>query len=328
MTRIAILDDYQRAALRLAPFDRLPADCEVTVFDAPFDGAGAPAPADGGPDPASEALAPFDAVCCMRERTRFDASRLARLPNLKLLVTTGARNAAIDVRAANARGVTVCGTSSPGHAASELAWALVLGLSRRLVAEDASMRAGLWQTTIGRDLRGRTLGLVGLGRHGGRVARYGRAFGMRVVAWSTNLTAERCAEVGVERVSRETLFRDADVVSVHLVMGARNAGLIGTAELALMKPDAILVNVSRGPIVDGSALLDALRAGRIGGAGLDVYDVEPLRADHPLRSAPNTLLTSHVGYVTEETYRVFHGETVEAIEAWLAGSPVRVLGAD
>ena len=326
MTRVAILDDYQRAALRLAPFDRLPAGCEITVFDAPFDGAAGPAPADGAPDPASEALAPFDVVCCMRERTRFDATRLARLPNLKLLVTTGARNAAIDVAAANARGVTVCGTRSPGHAASELAWALVLGLSRQLVAEDAAMRAGRWQTTIGRDLKGRTLGLVGLGRHGANVARYGQAFGMRVVAWSTNLTDERCAEVGVERVSREALFGEADVVSVHLVTGTRNVGLIGAHELSLMKPDAILVNVSRGPIVDETALLEALRAGTIGGAGLDVYDVEPLPADHPLRSAPNTLLTSHVGFVTEETYRIFHGETVEAIEAWLAGAPVRVIG--
>ncbi len=319
--KIAILDDYQRAALRFGPFERLSGRCEITVFDTPFEAASGHA--DPIFDPVADALGSFDVVCCMRERTAFDAARLARLSCLKLLVTTGARNAAIDVRAANARGVTVCGTRSPGHAASELAWALVLGLSRQLVAEDASMRAGRWQTTIGRDLRGRTLGLLGLGRHGANVARYGQAFGMRTIAWSTNLTPERCEEVGVERVSRDTLFAEADVLGVHLVMGARNRGLVGAAELALMKPDAILVNTSRGPIVDEAALLEALHAGTLGGAGLDVYDVEPLPVDHPLRSAPRTLLMSHVGYVTEETYRVFHGDTVEAIEAWLAGAPVR-----
>ena len=322
MTRIALLDDHQRVAHRFAPFDRLPADCEVRVFDRPFD---APAASGDGPDPVAEALRGFDVVCCMRERTPFDAARLARLPDLKLLVTTGARNASIDVAAARDRGVVVCGTRSPGHAASELAWALVLGLQRHLVAEDASMRAGGWQTTVGRDCHGLTLGLLGLGRHGANVARFGRAFGMRCIAWSTNLEPARCAELGVEHVSREALFAEADVLSIHLVMGRRNRGLVGADELAAMKPDALLINTSRGAIVDETALVAALEAGAIGGAGLDVYAEEPLPVDHPLRSAPRTLLTSHVGFVTEQTYRTFHGETLEAIEAWLAGAPVRVI---
>lgn len=324
MTRIALLDDYQHAAHRFAAFDRLPPDCEVVVFDQPFEAATAPS---SEPDAIAEALSGFDVVCCMRERTRFDADRLARLPNLKLLVTTGARNASIDVAAAESRGVVVSGTRSPGHAASELAWALVLGLQRHLVAEDASLRDGRWQTTVGRDCHGLTLGLLGLGRHGANVARFGQAFGMRCIAWSTNLEPERCDELGVEYVSREDFFSEADVLSVHLVMGKRNRGLVGASELAMMKSDALLINTSRGPIVDEQALLAALEAGSIGGAGLDVYGDEPLPVDHPLRSAPRTLLTSHVGFVTEQTYAVFYGETLEAIEAWLDGAPIRQLKA-
>lgn len=319
VTRIAILDDYQHAAQRFADFDRLPSDCEITVFDEPFPAASA------DHDPVASALQDFEVVCCMRERTRFPAERLAALPKLKLLVTTGKRNAAIDVAAANAQGVTVCGTRSPGHAASELAWALVLGLQRQLVAEDASMRAGQWQTTVGRDCHGLTLGLLGLGRHGSNVARFGAAFGMRCIAWSTNLDPDHCAELGVEPVSREALFSESDVLSIHLVMGKRNRGLVGADDLALMKSDALLINTSRGPIVDEQALLAALESGAIGGAGLDVYEHEPLPVDHPFRSAPRTLLTSHVGFVTEQTYRVFYQETLEAIEAWLAGEPIREL---
>lgn len=289
------------------------------VFDEPF------ALATEDRDPVAMALQDFDVVCCMRERTRFPAERLAAMPRLKLLVTTGKRNAAIDVAAAQAQGITVCGTASPGHAASELAWALVLGLQRQLVAEDASMRAGQWQTTVGRDCHGLALGLLGLGRHGSNVARFGKAFGMRCIAWSTNMTAEQCAEQGVEHVSRETLFEHSDVLSIHLVMGKRNRGLVNADDLSRMKSDALLINTSRGPIVDEAALVSALEAGTIGGAGLDVYGQEPLPADHPLRRAPRTLLTSHVGFVTEQTYRVFYGETLEAIEAWLQGSPVREL---
>ena len=324
MTRIALLDDYQQAARRFAAFERLPQDCELVVFDQPFEAATS---ASSAPDAVAEALQGFDVICCMRERTRFDADRIARLPDLKLLVTTGARNASIDVGAAESQGVVVCGTRSPGHAASELAWALVLGLQRHLVAEDASMRDGRWQTTVGRDCHGLTLGLLGLGRHGANVARFGKAFGMRCIAWSTHLEAGRCDELGVEYVSREDFFAQADVLSIHLVMGKRNRGLVGAEELALMKPDALLINTSRGPIVDEDALVEALQSGSIGGAGLDVYGEEPVPVDHPLRTTPNTLLTSHVGFVTEQTYKVFYGETLEAIEAWLAGAPIRQLKA-
>jgi phosphoglycerate dehydrogenase-like enzyme len=322
MPRIALLDDYQQAAHRFAEFEQLPESCDVVVFDSPFDASTA---ASSEPDAVAEALQGFDVVCCMRERTRFDADRLARLPDLKLLITTGARNASIDVAAAQSQGVVVCGTRSPGHAASELAWALVLGLQRHLVAEDASMRDGRWQTTVGRDCHGLTLGLLGLGRHGANVARFGQAFGMRCIAWSTNLEQARCDEVGVEYVSREDFFSQSDVLSIHLVMGKRNRGLVGADELALMKPDALLINTSRGPIVDEDALVATLKAGAIGGAGLDVYAEEPVPVDHPLRTAPRTLLTSHVGFVTEQTYKVFYGETVEAIEAWLDGAPIRQL---
>ncbi len=319
MTRIAILDDYQHAAQRFADFARLPEHCELVVFDQPF------AAVPDGVDRVVDALQEFDVVCCMRERTRFPAERLTALPRLKLLVTSGKRNAAIDIAAAQAQGVTVCGTQSPGHAASELAWALIMGLQRHLVAEDASVRAGQWQTTVGRDCHGLTLGLLGLGRHGANVARFGKAFNMRCIAWSTNLDPEHCRELGVEHVSREALFAESDVLSIHLVMGKRNRGLVGEAELASMKSDALLINTSRGPIVDEAALIAALESGAIGGAGLDVYEQEPLPVDHPLRRAPRSLLTSHVGFVTEQTYRVFYGETLEAIEAWLAGTPVRVL---
>lgn len=324
MIRIALLDDYQHAARRFAEFERLPDDCELVVFDQPFADASS---FTSGTDAVVDALQEFEVVCCMRERTRFDAARLARMPNLKLLVTTGARNASIDVAAAQQQGVVVCGTRSPGHAAAELAWALVLGLQRHLVAEDASMRNGAWQTTVGRDCHGLTLGLLGLGRHGANVARFGQAFGMRCIAWSTNLDTARCAELNVEPVSREALFTEADVLSIHLVMGQRNRGLVGADELALMKSDALLINTSRGPIVDELALVAALKAGALGGAGLDVYAEEPVPIEHPLRSAPRTLLTSHVGFVTEQTYKVFYGETLEAIEAWLKGEPIRLISA-
>lgn len=316
MPRIAILDDYQQVSQRLAPFDRLPLDCEITVFSEPL-------PDDD--EAVIEALKSFTVICCMRERTAFDARRLERLPELRLIVTTGARNAAIDAAAARRLGVVFCGTRAPGHAASELTWGLILGLQRKLVDEDRAMRDGHWQTTLGRDCHGQTLGIVGLGRHGANVARFAQAFGMRCIAWSQNLTEARCHELGVERVERDALFRDADVISIHLVLGQRNRHLISQHELALMKSDAILINTSRGPIVDQEALIAALHAGSIGGAGLDVYEEEPLPTDHPLRRCPRTLLTSHVGFVTEQTYAVFYGDTLEAIEAWLAEAPVRVI---
>ena len=315
MTRIAILDDYQGVALAMADWSTLQAQAEVRVFREAFASESA----------AVEALAGFDVVCANRERTPFPRSMFERLPGLRLLTTTGMRNAAIDLDAARDHGVTVCGTTSPGHAASELAWGLVLALSRKIVAEDRTVRRGLWQSTLGNDLRGRTLGILGLGRHGGLVAGYGRAFGMEVLAWSTNLTEARCAEVGATRVEFGELLARSDVISIHLVMGPRYRGLLGAAELAKMKPTALLVNTSRGPIVDETALVDALRERRIGGAGLDVYASEPLSLQHPLATLPNTVLTSHVGFVTEETYRVFYGETVECVSRWLAGDPVRML---
>jgi phosphoglycerate dehydrogenase-like enzyme len=317
MARIAILDDYQNVALTMADWSKLQAQHAISVFNAPF----------ASPAAVAAALAPFDILCIMRERTLFDRALLAQLPNLKLLVTTGHRNAAIDVAAANAQGVVVCGTDAPGIATAELAMGLILALSRNLVLEATAMREGRWQTTVGRDLKGRTLGLIGLGRLGAQMAKYGAVFGMPVIAWSQNLTAEAAAAVGATRVDKPDLFRFADVISIHTKLSPRTTGLVGAAELALMKPDALLVNTSRGPVVDEAALLAALHAGRIGGAGIDVYEPEPLPADHPLRRAPRTLLTPHIGYVTEQTYRIFYGGTVAAIEAWLAGHPIHILPA-
>jgi phosphoglycerate dehydrogenase-like enzyme len=236
------------------------------------------------------------------------------------------RNASIDVAAATEFGVTVCGTGSSGEATVELTWALILATLRHIPREDASVRAGGWQQTLGGDLAGARLGVVGLGRLGGRVATVGRAFGMDVVAWSQNLTDERAAEVGVRRVERDELFATSDVVTVHLLLSKRTRGLIGADDLALLKQTAVLVNTSRGPIVAQQPLLEALHAGRIAGAGLDVYDEEPLPRDHPLRSAPRTVLTPHLGYVTRGTYEVFYREAVEDVAAWVAGSPVRVVG--
>lgn len=317
MTAIAILDDYQRVALRMADWTRLEAaGHRITVFDRPFRDA----------EEVATALADFEIVTIMRERTPMPASLLKRLAKLKLLVTTGHRNAAIDMQAAHDLGIVVCGTEAPGHATAELAFGMIIALSRHLAFESQAMREGRWQTTVGRDLRGRTLGLLGLGRLGAQMARYGQAFGMPVIAWSQNLTAEAAAAAGAIRVDKDALFSRADVVSIHTKLSPRTIGLVGAREFALMKPDALLVNTSRGPIVDEAALIAALTAGRIGGAGIDVYDTEPLPAAHPLRTTPRTLLTPHIGYVTEETYRQFYGGTVAAIEAWRAGAPIHVLG--
>ncbi len=311
--RIAVLDDYQRVAADHADWDALPG--EVTFFhDHVTDR-----------DALVRRLRPFTIVAAMRERTPFDAALLARLPDLACLVTTGRRNAAIDVEAAARHGITVCGTQSPGHATAELTFALILGLARGLHEEVASVRAGGWQVGVGRDLAGATLGVVGLGRLGARVAAMGQAFGMEVVAWSQNLTDARAAEVGVRRVSRDELLAAADVVTVHVRLSDRTTGLLGAGELARMKPDAFLVNTSRGPVVDTDALVAALRAGRLAGAAVDVFDTEPLPAGSPLRSAPRLLATPHIGYVTRETYEVFYRQTVQAIEAYLAGAPIRVI---
>lgn len=316
--KIAVLDDYQGVALEFADWSVLPRDCEVTVFRDTL----------ADQDALVERLLPFEIVCAMRERTPFPASLLVRLPNLRLIATTGMKNAAIDVAAARARGILVCGTQSSPYAAAELAFGLILALARGLETETRSMREGGWQTGIGRDLHGATLGVIGLGRLGTRVAAMGQAFGMKVVAWSQNLTEERCHAAGVAFApSKETLLESADFATVHLRLSERTRGLIGAAEFARMKPDAYFVNTSRGPIVDWRALIKAVEAGRPAGAALDVYDEEPLPADHPLRRCRKILLTPHVGYVTRETYRIFYGETVENIRAFLEGRPLRVIEA-
>jgi phosphoglycerate dehydrogenase-like enzyme len=317
MATIAVLDDYQNVSQKMADWSGLAAQHSIKVFTTPF----------ASQAEAAAAVAPYEIVCIMRERTLFDAAMLAKLPNLKLLVTTGHRNAAIDVAAANARGVVVSGTDAPGIATAELAMGLILGLSRHLAFEAQAMREGRWQTTVGRDLKGRTMGLIGLGRLGSQMAKYAAAFGMPVIAWSQNLTAETATAAGARRVEKAELFRQADIISIHTKLSPRTTGLVGAMELALMKPDALLINTSRGPVIDEAALLTALHEGRIGGAGIDVYEPEPLPANHPLRTAPRTLLTPHIGYVTEETYRIFYSGTVAAIQAWLNNNPIHVLPA-
>ena len=316
MTRVAILDDYQDVARGMADWASLAAGTEVVTFR---DHA-------TGEDRVAARLADFDVVVAMRERTPFPRTLLARLPRLRLLVTTGMRNASIDLRAAADHGVTVCGTAGLPYPTAELAWGLILSLFRRIPREDRATRDGRWQETVGEGLNGKTLGVLGLGTLGARVARIGRAFEMEVLAWSQNLTAERAAQAGATLAAgRDELLARADVVSIHLVLGERTRHLIGTRELRLMKPTAYLVNTSRGPIVDEAALVAALRAGRIAGAGLDVYEEEPLPLDHPLRGLPNTVITPHLGYVTAETYRIFFAHAVEDVRAFLAGAPVRVL---
>jgi phosphoglycerate dehydrogenase-like enzyme len=315
MMRVAVLDDYQDVALRLADWRSLAPEAEVEVFHDHID----------DPEALAARLLPFGAIVAMRERTPFPAALLERLPNLRLLVTTGLRNASIDVAAAAERGIQVCGTEMAPYPTAELTWGLILSLFRRIPREDAATRRGEWQTTIGLGLRGKTLGVIGLGRLGGQVATVGRAFGMEVLAWSQNLTDARAAEAGATRVAKEELLARADVVTIHLVLSPRTRGLIGAAELDRMKRTAFLVNTSRGPIVDEAALVAALRGGRIAGAGLDVFDVEPLPAEHPLRRLGNTVITPHLGYVIEEGYRVAYGHAVEDIRAFLAGKPVRTL---
>jgi phosphoglycerate dehydrogenase-like enzyme len=315
--RCAVLDDYQSVATTSADWSPIAGDVELATFPEHF----------ATEDDLASAVAEFDIIVTLRERVPFPASLFARLPRLKLLVATGMRNTVIDYAAAAEHGVTVCGTASSPIPPVELTWALLLGLARGLVAENTALRqGGPWQSTVGADLHGRRLGLLGLGKIGGRVARVALAFDMEVVAWSRHLTGERAEEVGVERAaSKEELLRSSDFVSVHLVLGDRTRGLLGAPELALMKPTAYLVNTSRAAIVDQDALLSALREGRIAGAGVDVFDAEPLPAVHPMRTAPRLLATPHLGYVSQENYRIYYGQAVEAIQAFLAGSPVRRL---
>ncbi len=313
--RIAILDDYQNLATTMADWSGIGNAAEITVFDRAF----------ADLEDAASALANYEILCIMRERTPFPKAMFERLPRLELMVTTGMRNAAIDMQAARDHGVTVSGTGSPAYPTAELTWGLVLSLARHIPQEDRAMRGGAWQTTLGFDLNGKTLGVLGLGRLGSQTARIGAAFGMRVIAWSQNLTDERAKACGAARVTKDELLASSDVVAVHLKLSDRTRGLIGADELGRMQRHALLINTSRGPIVDEAALVAALTEGRIGGAGIDVYDREPLPADHPLRACPRTVLTPHIGYVTEDTYRVFYGETVEAVQAYLDGAPIRVI---
>lgn len=316
--RCAVLDDFQNAALTAADWSAVSDRVDVVRYAEHFT----------TQDVLAKALADADIVVTLRERVRFPAALLDRLPCLKLLIASGMRNSAIDLAAARANGVTVCGTESSATPPVELTWALLLGLARGIVQENNALRGGgPWQSTVGADLHGRRLGLLGLGRIGGRVARVGLAFGMEVTAWSQNLTEERADEVGVALApSKEDLLSRADFVSVHLALSDRTRGLLGPRELALLKPTAYLVNTSRAAVVDQDALLAALRERRIAGAGVDVFDTEPLPADHPMRTAPRLLATPHLGYVSQANYARYYGQAVENIEAYLAGRPVRVLG--
>jgi len=325
--RVAILDDYQQVSLASTDWSAVRSLAEIDVFAQHI----------ARTEELVSALEPYDVVVAMRERTFFDASRLGRLPRLRLLVTTGTSNPSIDLAAAGENGVTVCGTGGVGSSTAELTWGLILALTRHIPEEDSRMKMvgraggaalgvrGGWQQTVGIGLDGKRLGVVGLGNQGRRVADIGRAFDMKVVAWSQNLDPDAARKAHVKAVSKEELFSSSDVVTVHYKLSERSAGLVGAAELALMKPSAYLVNTSRGPLVDSAALVSALRSGAIAGAALDVYDVEPLPLSDPLRSAPNVVLTPHLGYVTEETYQAFYGDAAEDIVAFAKGSPVRVL---
>ena len=314
--RCAILDDYQNVALQMADWSPIAKEVEIKVFNQPL----------GSQQDAIRALSDFDIIVGMRERTPFPRAVIEGLPKLRLLITTGARNASFDLAAAKERNVVVCGTPSIGNPTAGIAIGLMLEITRRVGFENARMKAGeLWQTTVGLDLEGQTLGVVGLGKLGARVARIAKAFGMRVLAWSQNLTPEKCQEGGVEYAAKEELFRQADFISVHVVLSQRTRGLIGAKDIALMKPTAYLINTSRGPIIEEAALLSALKEKRIGGAGLDVFDVEPLPRDHPLRKLDNVVLTPHLGYVSVQNYRAYFAGVVEDIRAWIDGKPVRTM---
>lgn len=315
--RCAVLDDYQNVALTMADWSKVTNDVEVTVFNEGL----------GDSDAIARTLRGFQIVCLMRERTPFPRALFEKLPDLKLLVTSGARNAAIDMAAAKDHGVVVCGTDGAKHPTAELAIGLLIDLARNISVENARMKAGeVWQSTVGRDLFQHTIGILGLGNLGGRVAKVAQAFGMRVLAWSQNLTPERCKEVGVEYATKEDLLKQSDFVTIHMVLSDRSRGLIGAPELSMMKRTAYIINTSRGPIIDEAALITALQDGTIAGAGLDVFNTEPLPRDHPLRTLPNVILTPHLGYVTQDGYKLFYGGTVDAIRAFLDGKPVRVIG--
>ncbi|QYY79096.1 D-2-hydroxyacid dehydrogenase family protein [Pseudomonas germanica] len=313
--QIAVIDDWQDVARDVVDWSVLDSLGEVTFeHDYPADNA-----------TLAERLGRYQVICVMRERTRFDEDLLKRLPHLKLLVTGGMRNAALDMQAAARLGIKVCGTDSYKHAAPELTWALIMAATRNLVNEANALRAGHWQQGLGGDLHGKTLGILGLGSIGQRVAQFGQVFGMRVIAWSENLTAERAEQAGVTYVSKQALFEQSDVLSVHLVLSERSRGLVDAQALGWMKPTALLVNTARGPIVDEAALIKALQKQQIAGAALDVFEQEPLPAMHPFRTLDNVLATPHVGYVSRQNYEQFFSQMIEDIQAWVAGHPIRAL---
>jgi phosphoglycerate dehydrogenase-like enzyme len=315
MIRVAILDDYQGVALRLADWQSLHPQAQMQAFTDHLDDR----------DALARRLHAFECVVLMRERTPFPRALFEKLPNLRLVVTAGMRNASIDLAAATARHVQVCGTEMLGYPTAELTWGLILALLRQIPREERALREGRWQTTLGVGLRGKTLGVLGLGKLGTQVAAIGKAFGMNLVAWSQNLTAERAQAAGARLVAKEELFAAADIVTIHVVLSDRTRGLVGAADLARMKKTAYLVNTSRGPIVEEAALVATLRARRIAGAALDVFEPEPLPADHPLTALDNLLLTPHLGYVTEENYRLLYAQAVEDIRAFLDGKVLRPL---
>jgi phosphoglycerate dehydrogenase-like enzyme len=315
MKKLAIIDDYERVALGLADWSAIKGDVEISVFhDHLLD-----------EDAVAERLADFEIVCMMRERTPFPRSLIEKLPKLEHLYTSGMRNWSLDTGAARENGVAVTGTPTLGYPAAEHAWALILALAKRVTVEDAATRKGGFGTGVSLGLRGKTLGIIGLGKLGGQVADVGKAFGMNVTAWSTNLTEERCNEAGVAYASKEEMFGGSDFISIHVHLGTRNQGLVGAAEIAMMKPTAYLINTARGPIVDEAALIEALRAGKIGGAGLDVFQVEPLETGNPLRGMDNVVLTPHQGYVTRENYVNFFEAAVANVRSWLDGAVINEL---
>lgn len=315
--RFAILDDYQHVALQMADWSSIRGEVDIKVFHEPL----------GDLDNVTGVLGGFAIVCLMRERTPFPRRAFEALaPHLRLLITTGARNASIDLSAAKDHNVVVCGTPSVGNPTAGIAIGLMLELTRRIGFENARLKAGAaWQITIGSDLEGKTLGVLGLGKLGARVGRIGQALGMNIIAWSQNLTPEKAQEAGVEYVAKDDLLRRSDFLSIHVQLSARTRGLIGPKELELMKPSAYIINTSRGPIIEEAALIDALRERRIAGAGLDVFDIEPLPVDHPLRALDNTVLTPHLGYVSTENYHAYFKGVVEDIRAWIDGRPIRVI---
>jgi phosphoglycerate dehydrogenase-like enzyme len=305
--KVAILDDYQNVALDLADWSSVANRAEITVFNDHV----------ADPDALIERLLPFDVICVMRERTPLPRGIIERLPRLKLIASTGRRNASIDMVAAEERGVRVTVTGYRSTPTIEMTWALILASARHIVRESNSVRDGGWQTSVGRELDGKVLGVLGLGNVGGQVARIGLAFGMKVIAWSQNMTPQIAETAGATLVTKDELFRRADVLTVHLILSKRTRGLVGAAELALMKPTSRLINTSRGPIVDEGALIQALTSGAIAGAALDVFDVEPLPANHPFRALDNVLATPHIGYVGESLYRTFYSDAAVSIAAWL-----------